>query len=39
VKTQAADVWGMGVTLFIMLTGSSPDYKDNAIVDLHTKVD
>jgi hypothetical protein len=29
VKTQTADIWAMGVTLLIMLTGSTPDYKDN----------
>ena len=39
IKTQAADIWGMGVTLLIMLTGSTPDYRNNAIVDLEKRID
>jgi serine/threonine protein kinase len=39
IKTQAADIWGMGVTLLIMLTGSSPEYKNNAIVDLEKRIE
>lgn len=29
----------MGVTLLIMLTGSTPDYKENSIVDLTKKIE
>jgi serine/threonine protein kinase len=29
----------MGVTLLIMLTGSTPDYRNNAIVDLEKRID
>lgn len=29
----------MGVTLLIMLTGSTPDYKDNSIVDLNKRIE
>ena len=39
IKTQAADIWGMGVTLLIMLTGSMPEYKNNMIVDLDKRIE
>ena len=38
VKTQAADIWDIGISLLIMLTGSNPDYKNNEIVDLPKKL-
>ena len=38
VKTQAADIWAIGISLLIMLTGSNPDYKNNEIVDLPKKL-
>lgn len=39
IRTQAADIWGMGVTLLIMLTGKTPEYKDHSIVDLYQNIE
>ena len=39
IRTQAADIWAMGVTLLIMLTGKTPEYKDHSIVDLYQIID
>ena len=39
IRTQTADIWAMGVTLLIMLTGKTPEYKDHSIVDLHQNID
>jgi len=38
IRTQAADIWAMGVTLLIMFSGKTPEYKNNAIVDLHQSI-
>jgi serine/threonine protein kinase len=29
VKTQAADIWAVGISLLIMVTGETPEYKNN----------
>lgn len=39
IRTQSADIWAMGVTLLIMLTGKTPEYKNHAIVDLNKNID
>ena len=39
IKTQSADIWAMGVTLLIMLTGATPEYKNNSIVDLNKRIE